>query len=56
MIAPYGTAIQEAVASGDLQRMKDVAQATEAYLRDYGNVPAALEALRAEIAKQEAKN
>lgn len=52
-IPPYGVAIQDAIASGDLQKMKEVARATEEYLREHGNVPAALEALKIEIAKSE---
>lgn len=53
MVPPYGTAIQEAVASGDLERMKQVAAQAEEHIRQYGNVPAALEALKLEIAKLE---
>lgn len=51
MILPYGVAIQEAVASGDLERMKSVAREVESYLREQGNVPAALEALKLEISR-----
>lgn len=49
----YGEAIQEAVASGDLERMKAVARQAEEHLREWGNIPAALEALKIEIAKME---
>lgn len=52
-VPPYGTAIQEAVASGDLGKMKAVAQEAEEHLKEYGNVSAALEALKLEIAKLE---
>lgn len=55
MVPPYGTAIQEAIASGDVERMKATARAAEEYLREHGNVPAALEALRVQIARHEAK-
>jgi hypothetical protein len=51
MIFMYATAIQEAVASGDLQKMKAVAQQAEEHLKQHGNVSAALEALKVEIAK-----
>lgn len=51
MILPYGVAIQEAVASGDLERMKTVAREVEAHLQELGNVPAAFEALKLEISK-----
>jgi hypothetical protein len=50
---PYGVAIQQAVASGDLQRMKAAAADAEKYLSEHGNVSAALEALRIEISKAE---
>jgi uncharacterized protein DUF1843 len=52
---PYGVAIQEAVASGDLQKMKAAAKAAEEHLQEHGNVASALEALKLEIAKHEAK-
>lgn len=54
-VPPYGVAIQEAVASGDLARMKQVAQQAEEFVARWGNIPAALEALKLEIAKAEAK-
>jgi HPt (histidine-containing phosphotransfer) domain-containing protein len=50
----YGAAIHEAAASGDVKKMKKVAEQAEAHIREHGNVPAALEALRIEIAKAEA--
>lgn len=50
-VKPYGLAIQQAIASGDVAQMKAVAKQAEQHLKDYGNVPAALEALRIEIAK-----
>lgn len=53
-LPPYGEAIQQAVASGNLAKMKSVAKQAEAYVAKWGNVPAALEALRLEIAKAEA--
>lgn len=54
-VPPYGVAIQEAVASGDLARMKQVAQQAEEFLARWGNIPAALEALKLEIAKAQTK-
>lgn len=51
----YGVTIQEAVASGDLARMKEVARQAEDHLREWGNVPAALEALKLEISRVEKK-
>ena len=50
-VKPYGLAIQQAIASGDVAKMKAVAKQAEKYIQDHGNVPAALEALKIEIAK-----
>lgn len=54
-VPPYGEAIQQAVATGDLARMKAVARDAEQFVAQWGNVPAALEALKLEIAKLEAR-
>jgi len=54
-VPPYGPAIQQAIAGGDLARMKETAASAQAFLAQSGNVGAALEALRVEIAKLEAK-
>lgn len=51
----YGASIHEAVASGDLEKMKAVARQAEEHVREWGNVPAALEALKLEISKLEKK-
>ena len=51
----YGVTICEAVASGDLARMKEVARQAEEHVHEWGNVPAALEALKLEISKQQKK-
>jgi hypothetical protein len=51
----YGVPIHEAIASGDLGRMKQLAQEAEQYLHQAGDVPAALQALKIEIAKAEHK-
>lgn len=50
-LPPYGTAIQQAVASGDLRQMKSVAKQAEQYLAAHGNVAEALAVLQVEIAK-----
>jgi HPt (histidine-containing phosphotransfer) domain-containing protein len=50
-VKPYGLAIQQAIASGDVAKMKAVARQAEQHLKEHGNVPAALEALKIEIAK-----
>jgi hypothetical protein len=54
-IPPYGVAIHEAVVSGDLQKMKAAEAAAALYLKEHGNISAALESLRMEIAKLERK-
>ena len=54
-VPPYGTAIQDAIAKGDLSQMKKVAQEAEAYLRQTGDLRSSLAALQIEIAKQEKK-
>ena len=54
-VPPYGVAIQQAIASGDLNRMKQVVKDAEAYLQEHGDVRAALEVLKVEIAKHESK-
>lgn len=53
IVVAYGVAIQEAVASGDVGRMREAVRLGEQYLEEWGNVPAALEALKLEIAKAE---
>lgn len=55
IVTLYGVSIHEAAASGDLERMKAVARQAEEYLREAGNVPAALELLKLEIAKLQRK-
>ena len=47
----YGPPIQEAIAKGDLARMKQLAKEAEEHLREVGDVRAALEYLKLEIAK-----
>ena len=50
-VPPYGVAIHEAIASGDLNRMKAMAHEVEAWLEARGDVSAALPALKSEIAR-----
>jgi len=47
----YGSPIQEAIAHGNLPRMMQLAAEAEAYLKQVGDVRAALEYLKIEIAK-----
>lgn len=49
----YGGVMIEAAASGNLSRMKSAAKQAEKHLSQHGDVAAALEALKIEIAKLE---
>jgi len=53
---PYGPPIQEAIAKGDLAKMKQLAADTEKYLQQVGDVRAALEYLKIEIARHSHKH
>jgi Domain of unknown function (DUF1843) len=55
-VKPYGPSIQQAVAKGDVEEMRAVAGQVEEHLAETGNVAAALEALRVEIAKAERRS
>jgi hypothetical protein len=48
-IPPYGVAIHQAIASGDLTRMKSLLAETEEHLRQVGDVRVALAQLKLEI-------
>jgi hypothetical protein len=50
----YASTIHEAVARGDLDEMKKLEAQAQEHLSEWGNVPAAVEVLRAEIAKASA--
>lgn len=52
-LPPYGVAIQEAIASRDLQRMRQVANEAEKYVARSTELRPALELLKKEIAKLE---
>jgi hypothetical protein len=47
----YAVTIHHCIAGGDLQKMKALAAEAEKHVADHGNVSAALEVLKAEIAK-----
>jgi len=49
----YAVSIHKCIAGGELAKMKALAEEAETFLRDHGNVSAALEALKIEIAKLE---
>ncbi|WP_082411273.1 DUF1843 domain-containing protein [Methylogaea oryzae] len=51
----YGVAMQQAAASGDISRMKEVCRQAEDYLEKVGDISAALQVLKVEIAKLEKK-
>ena len=54
-VRPYGVAIQQAIATGDLQQMQALRVQAEAHLAQHGDVASALEVLKLEIAKLEGK-
>jgi HPt (histidine-containing phosphotransfer) domain-containing protein len=57
-IAPrplYAHTIHQCAGTGDLAEMKALVNEAEQHLREHGDVSAALEALKAEIAKLEAR-
>ena len=54
-IPPYGVAIQQAIASGSIDQMKRVVKDAETFLSEHGDVRSALEVLKVEIARHEAK-
>lgn len=54
-IMPYGVAITEAIASGELAKLKAAQAAAETHLAQYGDIPSLLAVLKVEIAKLEAK-
>lgn len=49
----YAATMQQAAASGDLKKMKDVCNQAEEHLKNVGDVSAALQVLKVEIAKLE---
>jgi len=55
-VPPYGTAIHSAIAAGDLAQMKALVAETERLLAEQGDLRAALEVLKIEIAKLEASS
>jgi hypothetical protein len=48
-ITPYGVAIQDAIASGDVNKMQQTAADAESYLKEYGEIGDGLQKLRAAI-------
>lgn len=48
-IPPYGVAIHDAIASGDVSKMQQVAGDAESYLKEYGEIGDGLKKLQAEI-------
>lgn len=55
-VPPYGTAIQQAIASGDLVKMREIAAHTEKWLEGQKGLETALHALRDEIARLEKRS
>jgi hypothetical protein len=54
-VQPYGVAIHEAIRTGDVARMRQVAQQSEDWLKQADEVRAALAKLHKEIAAAEAR-
>ncbi|ASL46318.1 hypothetical protein bAD24_III02905 [Burkholderia sp. AD24] len=50
-ITPYGVAIHQAVSEGDLAKMKALLAQAEAILQQQGDLAAAVDVLKTEIAK-----
>jgi len=55
VIPLYGVTIHRCIAGGKLDEMKKLVKQAEQHLAEYGDVRAALEALKIEIAKLEHK-
>jgi hypothetical protein len=55
-LVPYGTGIQQAIASGDLAQMRKMSEAAESYLKEHGDLAALIQLLKIEIAKIEHKH
>jgi uncharacterized protein DUF1843 len=53
MIPPYGAAIQQAIARGDLAEMKRLVATAEQFVAQNGDISAALELLKIEVVKLE---
>jgi hypothetical protein len=54
-VPPYGTAIYQAIAKGDLAQMKKLVREAEQFLAEHGDVRSAIEVLKSEIQKLEFK-
>ncbi|WGS54240.1 DUF1843 domain-containing protein [Paraburkholderia sp. D15] len=52
-ITPYGVAIHQAMSTGDLTQMKALLAKAESLLEQQGNLAAAIEVLKLEIARLE---
>ena len=53
VVPPYGVAIHEAIADGDLKKMRALLSQAEALAHEQGDLRTALELLKLEIAKAE---
>ena len=52
-VPPYGPAIHQAIASGDVDEMRRLVREAEQHIAEWGNIPLALELLKVEIARAE---
>ena len=55
MVPPYGSAIHQAVASGNVEEMQKTLTSAQQWLSEWGDLRSAVEALKVEIAKLERK-
>jgi uncharacterized protein DUF1843 len=55
-VPPYGVAIHNAIAKGDVVQMKQLVKEAEEYLHKAGELSASLEMLKIAIAKAEKKH
>ena len=54
-VPPYGPAIQQAIAKGDLAEMKRLVKVAEQFVSDHGDVASSLDKLKREVKKLESK-
>ncbi|OQS41625.1 DUF1843 domain-containing protein [Chromobacterium haemolyticum] len=52
-VLPYGVAIHQAIAEGNLAQMKTLLEQGEQHLRQYGDLHAAVDQLKQEISRLE---
>jgi hypothetical protein len=53
-VPPYGQAIHEAIATGDVSRMRETLRRAQEWIAEHDDLRMAVEVLKAEIARKEA--